>query len=434
MWKSQKTGGLEFSYTENKITKNIDYESLTKFIREEFLKARLTSEEQNEEIMELYDRLETLKITEKEKEEEYQIRQKQVTTYLECRKSFFGKIRYYFKGKSKIKNKQNEIIVSKRNREEINKEELIYDNKEYYTIEDLIGITKVLERTNLQIRNTNQDIKGIEASIERLSKRIANAKSYIDEIEEHKKSIFEFWKFVNKEEALGLNEPEQEETQKNQIEKTFDYQEDIEELGKKLDKKNREKLTKEECDSLFLANTDILEDINALANKEKQDFTEHLEKIKQEALKEEMLFASEEFDIFGGMTEDKTKISTLGNTKHREIKKSKFRLLEINKNTENEEYIKSLQEVTKNLEGAVEKSSFGEKLNIYFASTATIANQRYVVAYINPEDAIEVLKNVDKINLYSIKLNEKSKAIPLTNIVYYENSNRTLPIRNEHIK
>ena len=336
MWKSQKTGGLEFSYTENKITKNIDYESLTKFIREEFLKARLTSEEQNEEIMELYDRLETLKITEKEKEEEYQIRQKQVTTYLECRKSFFGKIRYYFKGKSKIKNKQNEIIVSKRNREEINKEELIYDNKEYYTIEDLIGITKVLERTNLQIRNTNQDIKGIEASIERLSKRIANAKSYIDEIEEHKKSIFEFWKFVNKEEALGLNEPEQEETQKNQIEKTFDYQEDIEELGKKLDKKNREKLTKEECDSLFLANTDILEDINALANKEKQDFTEHLEKIKQEALKEEMLFASEEFDIFGGMTEDKTKISTLGNTKHREIKKSKFRLLEINKNTENE--------------------------------------------------------------------------------------------------
>jgi len=52
-----------------------------------------------------------------------------------------------------------------------------------------------------------------------------------------------------------------------------------------------------------------------------------------------MLFSSEDFDIFGGMTEDKTKINTLGNTKHREIKKSKFRLLEINKNTTNEQYV-----------------------------------------------------------------------------------------------
>jgi len=35
---------------------------------------------------------------------------------------------------------------------------------------------------------------------------------------------------------------------------------------------------------------------------------------------------------------------------------------------------------------------------------------------------------------FNIKLNEKTKAIALTNIVYYENSNKTLPVRNEHIR
>lgn len=149
--------------------------------------------------------MENLKSEEKEKEEEYRIRQKQVTTYLECKKSFFGRIRYFFKGKGKIKNLQtNNEIQIKRKRQETNKEELIYDDKEYYTIEDLIDITKVLNRTQNQIKNTNLDIKALESSIERLNKRINNAKSYIDEIEEHKKSIFEFWKFVDKDNAIRI--------------------------------------------------------------------------------------------------------------------------------------------------------------------------------------------------------------------------------------
>ncbi len=222
-------------YTDDAISKTIGYEDLSKFVKEEFLKARVASEMQNEEVLKLYEELETLKEEEKEKEEEYRIRQKQVTTYLECKKSFFGRIRYFFKGKVKPKEKP-EIIMPKKYKEEINKEELIYDNKEYYTIEDLIGITKVVERTETQIKNTKLDIKALEASIERLTRKIKNAKNYIDEIEEHKKSIFEFWKFVNKDNALGLNEPEKvEESKPRQIEKAFDYEEDIEEIGKKLD-------------------------------------------------------------------------------------------------------------------------------------------------------------------------------------------------------
>lgn len=420
-------GGLEFLYEEDKVSKTIDYESLSKFIREEFLKTRIASEEQNDEILELYERLESTKQEEQDKQEEYQMRQKQVTTYLECKKSFFGKIRYFFKGKRKVKPKENEIIQARRRKEKTNKEELIYDTKEYYTIDDLINITKVLERTSTQIRNTKADIKALEESIERLTKKIENAKSYLSEIEEHKKSIFEFWKFVNKDEALGLNEPETKEEPKRQIEKTFNYDEDLEELGKKIDKQNRKKLSKEECDSLYIANTDVLEDINAIKYEGKEDFEDRLKAIKKEALEEEVLFASEEFNIFGAMTEDKTKISMLGNTKHREIKKSKFRILEITKNTGSEQYKETLKEITNSLDSALEKIEFQAKLNAYIATTGVLNNQKYSILYINPQHALDTLKDVDKINLYSIKLNENTKAIALTNIIYYDNSNKTLP-------
>lgn len=146
----------------------------------------------------LCDKLERLKLEESEKQVEYQIRQKQVTMYLACKKSFFGRIRYFFRGNKKLKLKEEIILPNKRRNIQENSNEFIYDNKEFYTLEELIGITKVLERTEGQIRTTNLDIKALESVIERLTKKIENAKRYIDEIEEHKKSIFEFWKFVDK--------------------------------------------------------------------------------------------------------------------------------------------------------------------------------------------------------------------------------------------
>lgn len=198
-----RIGGLEFLYNSDAVSKNVEYDNLSKFIREEFLKNKAECEEKNEELLMLRDKLEILKIEEKKKEKEYQLRQKQVTTYLECKKSFFGRIKYYFKGKKKIEEENIESLEQKSlTMEHEETSNLIYDDKEYYTIEDLIEITKILERIRSQIRNTSSDIMAIEASIERLTKRINNAKSYINEIEEHKKSIFEFWKFVNEDEIL----------------------------------------------------------------------------------------------------------------------------------------------------------------------------------------------------------------------------------------
>lgn len=110
---------------------------------------------------------------------------------------------------------------------------------------------------------------------------------------------------------FGLNEAEPEEKEQKVIEKTFNYEEDMDELGKRLDKQNRKKYPKEECDSVFIAGTEIIEDINKLKNEEECNFDMRIDQIKKEALQEEMLFASEEFDIFGTITEDKTKINSI---------------------------------------------------------------------------------------------------------------------------
>ena len=195
----QRTGGLEFLSG----SKIIDYDSLSKFIKEEFLKNKLSSEELNEKIVELNSRLDELKLIEKNKEEEYNMRQRQIAIYLECKKSFFGRIRYYFRKKKDIKeSKEDEKKVQKVEEEDVDKEQLIYETKEYYTIENLIDITKILDRIENQIKNVTLDISALERSVDRLTRKNQNAKNYIDTIEEHKKSIFEFWSFVNKDNVL----------------------------------------------------------------------------------------------------------------------------------------------------------------------------------------------------------------------------------------
>ncbi len=224
-----------------------------------------------------------------------------------------------------------------------------------------------------------------------------------------------------------MNEPEVVEKAK-EIEKVFDYEEDIEELGQKLDKKNRETFSKEDFDNIFITSTEVLEDINKLKQNEKLDFNERIENLKEEALKTEILFSSEDFDIFGSMSEDRTKINNLGSHKHREIKKSKFRLLDITKHTDNEQYINHLTEIIKNLDKLIDKSEFGYKLNAFYASTLPLNNKEYNILYINPKNSLEHLKDCDKINLYNIKLNKKTKAIALTNIAYFDNNNKTLPL------
>ena len=109
-----------------------------------------------------------------------------------------------------------------------------------------------LEARQKMVKSLKTDEKALELKKINLERKIKNANIYLNEIELHKKSIFEFWKFTNKDELPSLNEGEEEEnSNKEKIAKSFNYEEDIENFGKKVDELQRRKLSKNETDSVF---------------------------------------------------------------------------------------------------------------------------------------------------------------------------------------
>lgn len=411
----------------------INYECLSKLINDEYKKYSEQLKNIFEEKEKLDIKLEKLKNEEKEKNLEYLFKEKQVATYLECRTSIFGRIKYFFKSKNgkfireKIKNKNKEIKQQNKIEKDISNS--IIEEKEYYTIEDLIKVCIELDRIEIRIKNSQIDINALEDKINNLNNKIKNANIFIQKIEEHKKSIFEFWKFANKDESIGLNPGQEEkETKKDEtLKKTFKYEEDIEDLGILADKIQREKLTKKECDSLYIASTEILNDINKI-KQEKRITKASLDQIKEEAKKEVVLFNSENFDIFGNVKEDKTKISILANKKHREAPKDKFKILDISKDLSLEEYMSEISNQYKTIEKAILKSNTIVDMSAYLISEEKLNNNELKVFHINPNLAIEEASYEEKIHIHKIDLKEGMNTVYYTNIIYYDNNNNTLPL------
>ena len=86
-------------------------------------------------------------------------------------------------------------------------------------------------------KTTLLDINALKLKIKNLKKKIENASNYIKEIDEHKKSIFEFWKYTNKDEVQSLDEGEEEEVNVTKVEK-YRQEEKV-----RLTKENRKDLT-----------------------------------------------------------------------------------------------------------------------------------------------------------------------------------------------
>lgn len=228
-------GELTFEFN-NKL---INYSTLSKFVKEEYKKISSELQKIFEEKEKIDIELNKLKEEEMEKNKEYLLKEKQVSTYLECRKTAFGKIKYFFKSKSpkftKPKDKKIKLEDLKENNEiEKSISNSIIEEKDIYNIQDLIKISIEKDRINLKITNAKTQIKRIEENIKALEGKIQNATLFIQTIEEHKKSIFEFWKFSNRDLPLGLKssinqEPKKEETKKEDA--TFVYACSIEKLN-----------------------------------------------------------------------------------------------------------------------------------------------------------------------------------------------------------
>ncbi len=101
-----------------------------------------------------------------------------------------------------------------------------------------------------------------------------------------------------------------------------------------MDKIQRKNLSKDETDSVYITSTNLLEIINKIKINEFQpkDIETTLKK-KKKLYRKNPYQKNEEFDIFGGIIQDSTKVSKIKNKKHRELAKDKFNILEINKNT-----------------------------------------------------------------------------------------------------
>ncbi len=257
--------------------------------------------------------------------------------------------------------------------------------------------------------------------------------------DKHNKSIFEFWRFANKDNLKALNEARKikEEENKIKLEKTFDYEEDFEDIGKKADTIQRKNLKKEECDAVYIATTEILELINIIDKYDKigkvqkedsEKIRDSLKKLQDIAGKEKVFFTTEDFDIFGGLTDDKTKIKQISGKKHREIEKNKFRILDITKNTTYEQYKNNLKKLANNLKKAIDKSNAIINMSVYKASKKEIKSEGFELFHINPENAIKDMTEENTIFLYRINVKEKMNLVYLSNIMYFDNYNETLPI------
>lgn len=425
-----ENGSLDFCFNRNRIT----YHSLPQFINTEIEKNTEKIKQIQKKNLLITERLLLLEESTQKQKEEYIKKEKQIVTFLECKKSFFGKVSYYFKSK---KVKKEEVIEEKQNKEKDKMEikDIEIEKKDFYTIEDLLKVCNMLDEKEKEYKNKEMDIHALENKKENLEKKIKNATLYINEIEKHKKSIFEFWKFTSKDEVSLLQEGEekQQKEKKGKIKKVFSYEDDIEEFGQKMDENQKQKLLPKEMDSIFAIRQDI-ESFNIvrkekIQKKEESKVEKSLKQMKEKYERDFEKIKEKDFDIFGSVVEDKTKIKLLNNKKHREIEKDTYKVLNIHPNTTLEEYKDILKHYLLLLEEAYPKIVTPYDIAIYQTSyKEPLEEKEYQIFRLNPKSALQNINlEEDTIILNRINVKENMPLIFYTNSMYYDNINKTLP-------
>ena len=416
----------------------IKYEELPKFVSNQYKNSVELKISTEKEIITLNEKLNTLKKESMQLEKEYLEKEKMISTFLECKKSFFGKVKYFFTSSKKAKKtKKNDEKISVEDKLESN-ENIIDKNIEIeeknHTLDELIMSFKELELVENKKKNAVQDINALKLKNKNLKKKIENASSYINEINKHKKSIFEFWKYSNKDQVASLEEGEQEEVNISKIEKLFDYDNDFEIFGEKVDKNQRLKFTDSELEASYIASTDLFDLVKRIHNKENIELTEYSEILKE--LKDQKTEVADEsddtFDVFGSDSAKFDKERKIGNKTHRENPRNKYQILGIKKGMKVLELKKALTDVDKEIKKALTKNSLNEDLYVYIISDNKIDFKGLTIVSLNEEknmqDFIKYSESNSDIYIYRIKLPINTNFIGFTNIVMYNNRNMTLPV------
>ena len=426
-----KQGSLEFYYND----KLMKYDELSDWLNIEYQKLFDLEKNAISQNNSLQGKLLKLKRQAQDLDIEYLSKEKQISTYLECKKTFFGKVKYFFKysgKKSKIKKKQE---TEEEEETKLVKEEIKEKVKAQYTLEELIQKGKETNEKENNLKNTKMDINALKLKNINLVKKIENATAFINEIDSHKRSIFEFWKYSNKDEVQTLDEGEEEPINIKPHSKVFDYEEDMEEFGEDMDKIQRQIFSKEELDCVYLTTTNQLEIMNKIKTNstEPKEVEKWMRRIKKDLQNEKDITEEDVIDIFGGLAEDTRKITKLANKSHREHPKNKYAILRVAKPMKTVEYKAALSNAIDIIESAICKNKLSQEVAVYkwIEEEENIDTNELNVFNLNPEKEIEnALMDTEsgKVNLYKMNLEKGVKAIAFSNCVYYDNQNKTLPV------
>jgi len=426
-----KEGSLEFCY--NDVV--MEYDDLSDWLNDEYKRLLDTDKTTTKENNEAQKTLNKLKKQSQELDEEYMSKEKQISTFLECKKSFFGKVKYFFKYSGKKAKAKKEEIDDLSDLAEQPKDEVQEKLKKQYTLDELVEKGKKVTEKENTLKKCKADINAIKLKNLNLVKKIENATAYINEIDSHKKSIFEFWKYTNKDEIKELVEAEEEKVYIKTHQKVFDYEEDFEEFGTTMDTVQQKVLNKEELDCLYLATTDQIDVMNKIKTEEitAKELEGYLKKIKADLQEEKDITEEDTVDIFGGLAEDTRKITKLANKSHREQPKNKYSVLRISKSLKTVEYKAELENAIDVIIHAIAKNQLEQELAGYkwLPEEENIDTNELNVFNLDAKKEIEnALKESEtgKINLYKMNFEKGVKAIAFSNCVYFDNQNKTLPV------
>ncbi len=428
-----KQGSLQFYY-ENEL---IEYDDLADWVNDEYkrlLKIEIDCVKENNT---LQNKLKKLKDQTTSLEAEYLSKEKQISTFLECKKTFFGKVKYFFKysGKKAKKSDEKSNVIKEKKSEKAKIVEIDENLMAQYTLDEVLEKGKIATQKENELKNTKMDINALKLKNVNLVKKIENATAFIEEIDSHKKSIFEFWKYSNKDEVQALEEGEEEPINVKPHAKIFDFEEDFDEFGEKIDEIQRKIFTKEELDSIYLTTTDQLNVMNKIKTGStlNKELEADLKKIKKDLQEEKDVTEEDAIDIFGGLSEDTRKVTKLANKSHREQPKNKYSILRVSKTLKTVEYKAALENFINIIKMAITKNKLGQNISAYkwTEEDVNIDTNEFNIFNLNVEKEIEkALTDTEsgKVNLYKMNFEKDVNAVAFSNCVYFDNQNKTLPI------
>ncbi len=427
----------------------ITVQNLADFVDKQVEIQSLRKTDLEEEIVRNEEILKELKEYVKKQNDIYVMQEKQIVMFLDCKKSFFKKISYFFKAKkfvmpkldNKIDKKLEDELGENSLEDELSKKNEI-NLSGSYTIKELVSAFNSANEVEIKARAVRADLKALKLKKENYARKIENAKKYIDEIESHKKSIFEFWKFSNKDELPALSEGESRESSETKNNANLDK--DL--LGARADSLQRQKLSDEEINALYLfyVMPKIFNRISKTYAKNENEDTKKIEKDILEGLKNKTSKRS-----LDNLINDYTAVKKINSKEHRENERNEIAILRINENTTVEEFEDRINHFKKSLESAYNKIYAITSMPVYIKKSD--AQNEFILGDINPENLINENPSKDvieerevnfkngakaekdkieeqEIEIVKIDLGNEEHALYLTNIVFFDNQNKTLPI------